>query len=186
MRLRRGAGAVERGGLENRWACKRPLGSNPSPAARRGAPSSAGRCTRTFTLVRMRGSSAALLLCVLLLAGCGGSSSGDAEEQITAPAYNGYPAITIPVETGTQARCRHEAEAFSREAVAFLAPFPSDSDTHLVIARLQFFEFTAHRCNLAMLRATFARHATPHQRRTIVDRIEFTFLGDAGSELGAR
>src|SRR5262245_3961534 len=33
MRLRRGAGAVERGGLENRWACKRPLGSNPSPAA---------------------------------------------------------------------------------------------------------------------------------------------------------
>ena len=32
-RPRRGAGAVERGGLENRWACKRPLGSNPSPAA---------------------------------------------------------------------------------------------------------------------------------------------------------
>ena len=30
---RRGAGAVERGGLENRWACKRPEGSNPSPAA---------------------------------------------------------------------------------------------------------------------------------------------------------
>ena len=29
---RRGAGAVERGGLENRWACKRLLGSNPSPA----------------------------------------------------------------------------------------------------------------------------------------------------------
>ena len=29
---RRGAGAVERGGLENRWACKRPVGSNPTPA----------------------------------------------------------------------------------------------------------------------------------------------------------
>ena len=28
----RGAGAVERGGLENRWACKRPVGSNPTPA----------------------------------------------------------------------------------------------------------------------------------------------------------
>src|SRR5689334_12722506 len=33
MALRRGAGAVERGGLENRWARERPLGSNPSPAA---------------------------------------------------------------------------------------------------------------------------------------------------------
>src|SRR5262249_50444533 len=30
---RRGAGAVERGGLENRWPCKRPVGSNPTPAA---------------------------------------------------------------------------------------------------------------------------------------------------------
>ena len=30
---RRGAGAVERGGLENRWACKRLVGSNPTPAA---------------------------------------------------------------------------------------------------------------------------------------------------------
>jgi len=135
----------------------------------------------------MRSSATAVLLCVLLLAGCGGSRSGDgADKQITAPAYNGYPAITIPVETAAPARCRHEAEAFSREAVAFLAPFPSDSDTHLVIARLQFFEFKAHRCDVAMLRATFARHATPHQRRTIVDRIEFAFLGDAGSELGAR
>jgi hypothetical protein len=31
---RRGAGAVERGGLENRWACKRLVGSNPTPAVR--------------------------------------------------------------------------------------------------------------------------------------------------------
>ena len=90
-----------------------------------------------------------VLLSVLVLGGCGGSSSSgdDAEAQITAPAYNGYPAITIPVEAATPARCRHEARAFSREAVSFLAPFPSDSDTHLVIARLQFYEFKAHRCD---------------------------------------
>ena len=37
---RRGAGAVERGGLENRWACKRPVGSNPTPAATRPLPRS--------------------------------------------------------------------------------------------------------------------------------------------------
>ena len=135
----------------------------------------------------MRRSSTAVLLSVLVLAGCGGSSSGHraAEKQVTAPAYNGYPAITIPVETGTRARCRREAEAFSREAVRFLAPFPSDSDTHLVIARLQFLEFKAHRCDLAMLRATLSRHATPKQRRALVRRIEFAFLGDAGRELSA-
>ncbi len=34
-RYRRGAGAVERGGLENRWGCKPLLGSNPSPAVLR-------------------------------------------------------------------------------------------------------------------------------------------------------
>jgi len=59
-------------------------------------------------------------------------------------------------------------------------------DPHLVIARLQFLEFKAHRCDLGMLRATFARHATPHQRRTIVERIEFAFLGDTGRELTPR
>ena len=32
MPFRRGAGAAERGGLENRWACKRLVGSNPTPA----------------------------------------------------------------------------------------------------------------------------------------------------------
>ena len=37
---RRGAGAVERGGLENRWACKRLVGSNPTPAAE---PAGTGR-----------------------------------------------------------------------------------------------------------------------------------------------
>ena len=38
---RRGAGAAERVGLENRWACKRPVGSNPTPAA-----TADGRCRR--------------------------------------------------------------------------------------------------------------------------------------------
>ena len=134
--------------------------------------------------MRKKTSPIGLVLLVLLLAGCGGSSRGaDATNQITAPAYNGYPAITIPVETGTPARCRHEANAFSREAVAFLLPFPSDSDTHLVIARVQFYEFKAHRCDVAILRDAFSERATPKQRRTIVDRIEFAFLGDTGREL---
>jgi hypothetical protein len=126
-------------------------------------------------------------LSALLLGGCGGSSSGhgDAEKQITVPSYNGYPAITIPVTSGTPAQCRREAQVFSRAAVAFLAPFPSDSDTHLVLARLQFLEFKAHRCDVAILRTAFSRRATAKQRRAIVGRIEFAFLGETGRELTA-
>jgi hypothetical protein len=89
----------------------------------------------------------------------------------------------IPVTTGTPAQCRREAQAFSRAAVAFLAPFPSDSDTHLVLARLQFYEFMAHQCDVAILREAFARRATAAQRRAIVARIEFAFLGETGREL---
>jgi hypothetical protein len=134
----------------------------------------------------VRKSSAAWLLSALLLGGCGGSSSqGDAEKQITVPSYNGYPAITIPVTSGSPAQCRREAQVFSRAAVAFLAPFPSDSDTHLVLARLQFLEFKAHRCDVAILRDAFSRRATAKQRRAIVGRIEFAFLGDTARELTA-
>ena len=135
----------------------------------------------------MSRSSAAWLLSVLLLGGCGGSSSGhgNAEKQITVPAYNGYPAITVPVTTGTPAQCRGEAQVFSRAAVAFLAPFPSDSDTHLVLARLQFLEFKAHRCDVAILRKALSRRATANQRRVIVARVEFGFLGEIGRELTA-
>ena len=135
----------------------------------------------------MRRSSAAWVVCALLLGGCGRSSSGPGAtaKQITVPAYNAYPAITIPVTSATSARCRHEAEAFSRQAVAFLAPYPSDSDTHWVIARLQFLEFKAHRCDLAILRREFSRQATRKQRQAIVARSEFSFLKETGRELTA-
>ena len=125
----------------------------------------------------------ACLLSTLLLGGCGGSGHGDEEKQITVPSYNGYPAITISVTTGTPAQCRHEAQVFSRNAVAFLAPFPSDSDNYLVLARLQFLEFKAHSCDVEILRDAFARRATPKQRQAVVSRIEFIFLGDTGREL---
>ncbi len=131
----------------------------------------------------MSRSSAAWLLSALVLGGCGGSGNGNAEKQVTAPSYNGYPAITIPVTTGTPAQCRREAQVFSRAAVDFLAPFPSDSDTHLVLARLQFYEFKAHQCDVAILREAFSQNATARQRRAIVERIEFAFLGDTGREL---
>ena len=73
----------------------------------------------------------------------------------------------------------------SRAAADFLAPFPSDSDTHLVLARLQFLEFKAHRCDVAILRKAFSDRATPKQRRLIVSRVEFAFLGETGRELTA-
>jgi hypothetical protein len=140
---------------------------------------------QTSTLSPVRRSSAAWVVGTLLLGGCGGSSSGDgtAAKQITIPAYNVYPAVTIPVRSGTPARCRRDAEAFSRRAVGFLAPFPSDSDTHLVIARVQFLDFKAHRCDPAILRSEFSRQATRKQRQAIVARSEFSFLGETGREL---
>jgi len=102
---------------------------------------------------------------------------------VIVPAYNVYPAVTIPVTSASPARCRRDAEAFSRRAVAFLAPYPSDSDTHLVIARVQFLDFKAHRCDPAILRREFSRQATRKQRQAVVARSEFAFLGDAGREL---
>jgi len=127
-----------------------------------------------------------LLVCALLLGGCGGSSGhGAAEKQVTVPAYNVYPAVTIPVKAATSARCRREAEAFSREAVKFLAPYPSDSDTHLVIARVQFLEFKAHLCDIEILRKEFSRQATLKQRQAVVARSEFFFLKGTGRQLTA-
>ena len=92
--------------------------------------------------------------------------------------------MTTVAQPGAVVRSEDEPRV-SREAVAFLAPFPSDSDTHLVIARLQFLEFKAHRCDLAILRSEFSRQATRRQRQAVVARGEFSFLGATGRELTA-
>ena len=140
-----------------------------------------------FTLLYVNRSSAAWLLSALLLGGCGGSSSsgGNAEKQITVPAYSGFPAIVIPVTSGTPAQCRREAQVFSRAAVSFLAPFPSNSDVYLELAHLQFLEFEAHRCDVTILRKALSRRATAKQRRIIVGSPAFSFLGETGRELTA-
>ena len=52
-----------------------------------------------------------------------------------------------------------------------------------MVARLQFLEFKAHRCDVAILREAFSRRATARQRRAVVARVEFSFLGDDGREL---
>jgi hypothetical protein len=91
--------------------------------------------------------------------------------------------MTIPVSAGTPAQCRREAQAFSRAAVSFLAPFPSDADNFLVIARVQFYAFKAHLCDVAILREALVSRATARQRRAIVER--FVFLGETGRELAA-
>ena len=130
----------------------------------------------------MRGSSAALLLAVLVLAGCGGShDDGDAQKAATVPAYGPFPAMTVPVTPGTPAFCRAKAEAFSRAAEGFLRPFPSDADNYRVLARVQFIAFQARRCDTEVLREAFARRLTPKQRREVL--MFFGFLGDTAREL---
>jgi hypothetical protein len=129
---------------------------------------------------RFRISAAAWVLAALVLGGCGGH--GESEKQITVAAYGPFPAETIPVTEGTPAQCRNEANVFSRAAVSFLAPFPSDADNYVVIARLQFFEFKAHLCDIAILRNALARRSTAKQRQAIVAGLPFVD-NETGREL---
>ena len=112
----------------------------------------------------MRGRYAAVLLAVVVLAGCGDSDGDDKEKQLTVPDYGPFPAMTVPVTQGTPEQCRAEADAFSRAAEGFLRPFPSDADNYRVLARVQFVAFKAHSCDTAILRDR-ARDAP--QRRAI-------------------
>ncbi len=129
----------------------------------------------------MSRSSAAWLLAALVLGGCGGSSGhGEAEKQLTVPAYAGYPPTTIPVKAGTPAVCRHDAQAFTRAAVSFLGTF-FDADEFFFRARLQFTAFKAHLCDVDILRKALSRRLTAKQRRALVARLGF--LGEIGREL---
>ena len=125
----------------------------------------------------MRGSFAVLLLCALVLAGCGGSDGEHrAQKQMTIPSYGPFPAMTVPVTEGTPEQCRAEADAFSRAAEGFLRPFPSDADNYRVLARVQFVAFKAHQCETELLREAVARRLTVKQVREVLRF--FGFMGD--------
>jgi hypothetical protein len=123
----------------------------------------------------------------LVLAGCGGSSDHDKTvsktgKELTIPAYGSFPAVTVPIKKGTPARCRLDAQGFTRDAVAFLRPRPATPpDVYFLGARTAFIDFEAHRCDLAYLRGPLSRRLTAKQRRAIVGH--FTFLGETGREL---
>ena len=122
---------------------------------------------------------AALLLGAIALAGYAGSANAD--KGLTIPRYSQYPATTIHVKQGTPAQCRREADSFSRAAKGFLRPYPSDTDIYLVLARVQFTAFMAHRCDTAILRQAVSRRLTVKQLRNVL--AFFGFMGDVGREL---
>jgi hypothetical protein len=126
-----------------------------------------------------------VLLVALALAGCGGSSHhAKSAKGLTVPAYGtfgGFSSTTIAVTRGSPAHCRIAANAFADNGKKYLRPFPSDADNYLVIARLQFIDFKAHRCNLAILRAALAKRLTPKQRRQVIR--SFSFLGPTAARL---
>ena len=148
------------------------------------------------TKIRVAG---AIVACAvaLSLASCGGdttpttgqqtasttsSGHGKAAKQLTVPAYAGYPAITVPITRGTPARCRLDAKAFTRDAVAFLAPSPpTPPDVYFLNARTTFVDSEAHRCGVTYLRTALSRRLTATQQRRVVGR--FTFLGDTARDL---
>ena len=124
-----------------------------------------------------------MLLTALALGGCGGSSDqGTTAKQVTVPAYGQFPATTIPVSAGSPAVCRRAAQAFTREAVSFLfPPLPTPADEYYISARLQFFDFKAHLCDVAILRTALSRRLTVKQQRVLVERLGF--MGEIGREL---
>ena len=133
----------------------------------------------------MRGSFAAVLLAVAVLAGCGGSNGDDnAQKQLTIPDYGPFPSMTVPVTEGTPEQCRAEADAFSRAAEGFLRPYPSDADNYRVIARVQFIAFKAHQCDTDLLRQAVTRRPNAKQVREVLRF--FGFMGETARELQPR
>jgi len=118
----------------------------------------------------------AVVLAVGSLAG-----GADADNGVTIPGYSLYPTTTIPAKRGTPAQCRAEAESFSRAAKGFLRPYPSDTDIYLVLARVQFTAFMAHRCDTAILRRAVSRRLTTRQLRNVLGF--FGFMGEVGRKL---
>jgi hypothetical protein len=116
---------------------------------------------------------------VLVVAGVAGEANAD--NGVTIPKYSHYPTTTVPVKRGTPAQCRAEADSFSRNAKAFLRPYPSDTDSYRVLARVQFTAFTAHRCDVAILRRAVSRRLTAKQLHNVLGF--FGFLGDVGRQL---
>jgi len=122
---------------------------------------------------------AALLLGAIALAGYAGSANAD--KGLTIPRYSQYPATTIHVKQGTPAQCRREADSFSRAAKGFLRPYPSDTDIYLVLARVQFTAFMAHKCEFPILGDAVSRRLTAKQLREVLRF--FGFTGDVGRRL---
>lgn len=125
----------------------------------------------------------ALLLAVVVLGGCGGSSDRPTAEkkQVTVPAYGTFHATTEAVTTGTPAACKRAARAFTRDAVTFLVPSPTPVDLYFVTARTQFYDFQAHSCDPSYLRTALVRRLSASKRRELVARMPF--LGQVGNEL---
>jgi hypothetical protein len=124
---------------------------------------------------------AAALLGAILVATAGPLDDARADDGVTIPRYSQYPSMTIHAKHGTAAQCRAEADGFSRNAKAFLRPYPSDTDIYLVLARVQFSAFTAHRCDIAVLRQAVSRRLTQKQLRNVL--AFFGFMGDVGRQL---
>jgi hypothetical protein len=128
-----------------------------------------------------------LLPAALAVGGCGGSSSHEQDKAakkvtVTFPAYGGFPATTVPVTAGTAALCKRDAQAFTREAVTFLnPPLPTPADEYFVAARTQFYDFRAHRCDPAFLRAALAQRLNAGQRRALIAGMPF--LGGIAEKL---
>jgi hypothetical protein len=124
-----------------------------------------------------------VLLAVVVLAGCGGSSHRTAATtEATVPAYGGYSSTTEKVSVGAPGRCRLDADAFAADSVSFLAHMDPramyPADVFLLDGRRTLVEFRSARCDNSLLGRSLARRLTPAQRRALVAELPRT-MGQA-------
>jgi hypothetical protein len=191
------ASSLGRGGASSRFEGDRGRGYGSSGVGRRSTAtdsSPAPRFARTAVRLEHRGGrqpaacsldavrrSLVVLLALVALAAAGCGGDDQAQNVLTIPSDGRFAATKVPVEPATEARCRREADSFSRAAKSFLIPYPSDADVYRVLARVQFTAFEAHQCDLEILREAVSRRLTPKQLREVL--AFFGFLGDVGRQL---
>jgi hypothetical protein len=107
------------------------------------------------------------------LAGCGSSGHTRARNEVTLPAYGGFPATTISAQAAGSRVCENNARTFAHDALGLLAHFgPAaayPADLNVVIVREDLARWRTHGCSLQVLGAALARRLTKAQRRDLVD-----------------
>lgn len=118
---------------------------------------------------------AALLVALLVLAGCGGGGAGGSGHT-TVQRYDAYPADTISVATDRprSQECRRDAAGLAHESTLFVeheGPYSVyPADLAYVVLREELADFQTRRCDPKLLGRALAGALSPAQRRVLLTK----------------